>query len=109
MNNSAINLSDVKTIDIQAKEWFDKTYGNSYFAALCTINYGMETQTSFFIPFHYGYGTFYQDCANREIEKMFGIKENSIYWKFYAENNIIVRYSKQENCKKRDLKQENFR
>ena len=34
----------IKTIDIQAKEWFDKVNGNSYFSANVTINYGHENQ-----------------------------------------------------------------
>ena len=32
----------VKTIDVQVKEWFDKVNGNSYFAGIITINFGMK-------------------------------------------------------------------
>ena len=45
-----------KTIDIQAKEWFDKVNGNSYFAGTITLNYGTETEETFLLPFQYGYG-----------------------------------------------------
>lgn len=112
MNNSATNtnlqLSDIKTIDIQSKEWFDKTYGNSYFAAMVTVNYGLENCQSFFVPFTYGYGDYSKDvCFNKLCEK-FEIKTDLREWQFYKENNIIMRYTKQTGCKKRDLKQENF-
>ena len=42
-----------KTIDIRAKEWFDKTFGNSYFAGTITINKGTETEETFLMPFQY--------------------------------------------------------
>ena len=29
----------MKTIDINAREWLDKTYGNSYFSAIVTGDY----------------------------------------------------------------------
>ena len=34
----------IKTLDITAKEWFDKVNGNSYFSAQVTVNFGMEGQ-----------------------------------------------------------------
>ena len=40
----------IKTIDIQAKEWFDKVNGNSYFSAIATINYGLQDQKTINVP-----------------------------------------------------------
>ena len=34
----------MKTIDIIAKEWFDKINGNSYFSAIIIIDYKMKTE-----------------------------------------------------------------
>ena len=46
-----------KTIDIEAKEWFDKINGNSYFCGTITLNYLMDNQETFLMPFQYGYGS----------------------------------------------------
>jgi hypothetical protein len=34
----------INTIDIQAKEWFDRINGNSYFSGQVTLDYGQETE-----------------------------------------------------------------
>ena len=47
------------SIFIDAKEWFDKTAGNSYFSARIEID-GKEIAR---LPFQYGYETFYQQMA----------------------------------------------
>jgi len=96
----------IKTIDVNAKEWFDKVNGNSYFSAHVTINFGMKDQTGFYMPFQYGYGNHYEDMAFKELIKKGFIKTNDKYhsrWQYYQDNNIIYRHSKQENCRKRDL------
>ena len=33
---------NIKTIDVNCKEWFDKLNGNSYFAGTISINYGLK-------------------------------------------------------------------
>ena len=97
----------LKTIDVNAKEWFDKKNGNSYFSAKITINYGNKYSESFIhLPFQYGYGDHYNDMAFQELIKLGLIKNNKerqSYWQYYRDNNIIYRYSKQEDCKKKDL------
>lgn len=34
----------IKTIDITAKEWFDRVNGNSYHSVRTVINYGMKDE-----------------------------------------------------------------
>jgi hypothetical protein len=41
----------MNSVFIEAKEWFDKTYGNSYFAARIEVD-GEEVAR---LPFQYGY------------------------------------------------------
>lgn len=98
----------MKTIDIDAKEWFDKINGNSYFSASISIDYGTKTEKNFHLPFQYGYGTHYQNQAFALIKEKFNIDIHSTkpLWRYCKENNIILRTSKQENCKKRELRQE---
>ncbi len=100
----------IKTIDINAKEWFDKANGNSYFSGVVTVNFGMKNQKEYEMPFQYGYGDHYIDMGNQLMIKAGLIKSirnsNGSYtalWRYCRENNIILRTNKQENCKKRDL------
>lgn len=98
----------IKTIDIQAKEWFDKVNGNSYFSANVTLNYGLPTQKSIFLPFQYGYGSHYQDMAGKELLKQKLVKQDKndtffSLWRYCEANKIILRTSKRENCLKREL------
>jgi hypothetical protein len=99
----------IKTIDVQAKEWFDKVNGNSYFSANVTINYGLENQQNIFLPFQYGYGSHYMDIAGQELLELKLVKKNDNntffqLWKYCQDNKIILRTSKRENCLKRELK-----
>ena len=43
--------TQIKTIDIDCKEWFDRINGNSYFAGTVTVNFQMEDEQTFNIPF----------------------------------------------------------
>ena len=98
----------IKTIDVNAKEWFDKVNGNSYFSGIITLNYGMKSAKVFNMPFQYGYGDHYIDMAGellrKEVLKIEKPKQGYfILWQYCQDNNIILRTSKQENCKKREL------
>jgi len=95
----------IKTIDINAKEWFDKVNGNSYFSGSIVINFGMKSEKTMSMPFQYGYGDFY---LQRALELL---KEQSLatpekmqkLWRYCKNNNILLRTFKQEKCLKRDL------
>ena len=47
-----------QTIDIHTYTWFDKTYGNTYFAQEIVLNYGTEQEQRFKNPFQYGYSSY---------------------------------------------------
>lgn len=96
-------MNKVKTIDVNAKEWFDKLNGNSYFAARVVVNYGTNTARSYVLPFQYGcrshlYYAFELLKEKKEIN-YFG---NPTIWT--RDKGIILRYSKEEGCRKRDVK-----
>ena len=95
----------VHTIDIQAKEWFDKVNGNSYFAALITINFGMADERQSKMPFQYGYGDSSRYRAIEQLQKDDILpNEGTLSHNYFTDNGIIVRYSKQTGCKKAELK-----
>lgn len=95
----------IRTIDINAKEWFDKLNGNSYFAGTVTINYGMKSEKSFILPFQYGYSDCYIDEGKKLLTEFNYISTQYAQplWRYCKDKNIILRTSKQENCLKRDL------
>lgn len=96
----------VKTLDVQAKEWFDKVNGNSYFSGRITINFGMGDEKTIYMPFQYGYGDHYRHMAFEQLQKegyLSSAGDRVSHWQYYQDHGIVARHSKQENCKKRDV------
>jgi len=98
-----------KTIDINAKEWFDKINGNSYFCGTITLNYLMDNEETFLMPFQYGYGSQYEQEAQKTLNQFNKISSNFIeYQSLYSyckDNNIVLRSNIKRNSLKRELKQ----
>ena len=98
-----------KTIDVNAKEWFDKINGNSYFSGTITLNYGMNSEETFLMPFQYGYGSQYEYEAQMTLNQFNKISSNFVeYQSLYSyckQNNIIFRSTIKRNSLKRELKQ----
>lgn len=97
----------IKTIDIDVLEWFDKVNGNSYFAGIVTLNYGIKSEKVITMPFQYGYGEHYIDIAGKLLQERGYIKPEKYFvlWRYCKDNNIILRTYKRENCKKSELLQ----
>lgn len=96
----------IRTIDIQAKEWFDRINGNSYFSARITINYGTDNSETYVLPFQYGYGDHYEYQALKHLVHVGRIKDVETHeslWRYCDRNGIVKRATKQENCLKRDV------
>jgi hypothetical protein len=93
----------MKTIDVNAKEWYDKINGNTYFAGEVIVDYGTEEQARYLMPFQYGYGDQYKDIALDTLKKALrGVSGRSL-WRFCKDNNIILRTYKTKGLK-RELK-----
>lgn len=97
----------IRTIDVNAKEWFDKVNGNSYFSAVITINFGIPGTRQYAIPFQYGYGDHYVHEAKERLINAGEIacQHNMELWRYCRENNIVLRTNKEYGCKQRDVKQ----
>lgn len=95
------NMKQIKTIDINAKEWFDKVNGNSYFSAEIITNYGTDNAKKYVLPFQYGYGNHYEYMAIQELKNQ-GLTDKK-YLHELKSDGIIVRANMQRNCKKREL------
>ena len=95
-----------KTIDIQAKEWFDKVNGNSYFAGTITINYGTNKEETFLMPFQYGYGSQYEQEAKAILSQYNKIPADHLgLYSICKDNKIQLNTRIETGCLKRELKQ----
>ena len=99
----------IKTIDVTAKEWFDKVNGNSYFSAQVTLNYAMDDEQTIYLPFQYGYGEHYltetvNELISRKLISKGKEKYNPSLWRYCDENGIVLRKNKIEHCKNREVK-----
>lgn len=93
--------TNAQTIDVNAKEWFDKVNGNSYFSAEVVLNYGQPNAQTIVLPFQYGYGDAYIYTALRELKERGHINADNTA--DLRDSGIILRTNKQKNCKKREL------
>ena len=93
--------TQVKTIDVNAKEWFDRANANSYFSAEVVTNYGQADAQTFILPFQYGYGDSYLYTALKELNERGLIDVTSTA--DIREAGILLRHNIEKNCKKRDL------
>jgi hypothetical protein len=96
----------MKSLDVNVKTWTDKLYGNTYFAGTFVTDYGTETEKTYLLPFQYGYG----DQCLQEVKKLLtefnciSLPDHESLRNYCRENNIILRFNMQENCKKSELK-----
>jgi len=99
-------MKTIKTIDINAKEWFNKANGNSYFSATVTLNFAMDDEKSINIPIQYSYGDSFVYEAKKVLTEHNYISpvHTESPWQYCKKNNIILRTYKQKNCLKRELK-----
>jgi hypothetical protein len=96
----------IKTIDIQANEYFDKVNGNSYFNANIYLNYDSPNRVKIHIPFEYGYNSQYIYRATNKLIELNYINTEQPLWQYCRDNNITLRTNKQEGFKQRELKQQ---
>ena len=97
----------MKTLDINAREWFDKINGNSYFSAEIVINYGTPSERKYFLPFQYGYGDHYKYQAFELLQDKCEISDDINHLWQLKDTQTIVRANKIKALK-RELKQENY-
>lgn len=97
----------MKTLDINAREWFDKINGNSYFSVQIIVDYDLPTYQKYFLPFQYGYGDYYQWQSLKHLQEIGLVADNiSHFWQL-RDNGVIIRTNKRKALK-RELKEENY-
>lgn len=97
---------EIRSMFIECREWFDKTYGNSYFSARIWIN-GKWKIT---LPFQYGYGDHFKSVAVRALVAEGFIPEqyeNRPLWIIADEMRFDCYTSKANTTKKEMFKESN--
>ena len=64
-----MRTQDIKTIEVIAKEWFDRQHGNSYFNLNICVHRCKKNEGNIFKPMQYGYGDHYRHVAFDTIKK----------------------------------------
>jgi hypothetical protein len=89
-------------VQTNAREWFDKVNGNSYFSFRLEIeNLNTGKRALFTYPFEYGYDDQYQHAASKIIKTVFGFDQ--FEFSRQERKNIKFVWNKRENCKKTEL------
>jgi hypothetical protein len=93
--------SEVKTIDVQTLKWFDKLYGNTYFAQEITLNYGMSNQETIKNDFQYGYSSYEHEAFKCLRKNGYFKRTENLYDLMYKRaRKIIFRFSERYALKR---------
>jgi hypothetical protein len=90
-----------RSLFIEAREWTDKTYGNSYFSARIWVDGGQVA----ILPFQYGYGDqFLYEAQKKLLELGYLPQEgkNQGLWAIAQQNGFDF-YSSKTNTKKAEM------
>ena len=82
-------------IIVTAKEWRDKTYGNSYFSAQIEST---KDSKVYRLPYQYGYGDQYRYEAVKKLQE-----EGEIVLNYRFLSDLPIKFIKIPNCKKREV------
>lgn len=100
---------EVETIEIRAKEWFDRVNGNSYFSCVVSVNRWAESAESRVVllcPMQYGYGEHYLTAArNALLDAGFMVGEGIGLVRWCRENGVPLYHSIEQKCRQRVVKE----
>lgn len=106
-NPVSVNLSDVEYVHIQARRWFQKSHGNTYFSLVVDVEIDGKLIEVVNVPFTYGYGDHYDTVALEEFKKAVNIdkelKEHSYLSRTLKEAGITVYNHVSDVDRKKDL------
>ena len=87
-------------VKIEAKEWFDRVNGNSYFAGTIKVN-----DKVYLMPFQYGYDTQYEQAAKKLLTEfnVISCDYGQTLRGYCLDNNFEYGAFIKTKCKKREL------
>jgi hypothetical protein len=90
--------TNLESVFIEARLWFDKTYGNTYHSVRLEAN-GLSIGQ---VPMTYGYGQHYEQTALAYLQKIGLVSQGVRYLSELQRNGVIV-YIAASNRKKSEL------
>lgn len=106
-NPVIVDLSDVEFVHIQARRWFQKSYGNTYFSLSVDVEINGKLIEVVNVPFQYGYGDHYDAVALEEFKKAVNInielKDYCYLSRALKESGIVVYNHVSDVDRKKDL------
>jgi hypothetical protein len=104
--NTMKTATNPKRIHVSARTWFDRVNGNTYHAAIITVNEGMKNETVIKVPFTYGYDRAFIQSAADVLRKAGRIKMAAHLWNLprYCKENRIKYTEHLEEVSKSTLK-----
>lgn len=94
----------LKTVEVHAKEWFDKVNGNSYYSGKVFVNTGLKNAFSFSMQFDYGYGDYYLQKAAELLLQHNITSLNIRNWSQMQSLKVCIMNSIDKGCLKREVK-----
>jgi hypothetical protein len=89
-----------KSVFVEARQWFDKSGGNSYFSARVWVN-GVFVRA---LPFQYGYGSQYEAETMRALVDVGVISEDFVSRPFWQLRELgFAAYAVMYEAKKADV------
>lgn len=106
-NQVQAKLSTIVSIDIQAREYFHKSAGNTYFSCRVVVDAGRKTEKLILIPFEYGYDNSYQDSVFRALKeaKLIPADIDMSLSRYCRENAINLFYNKEVGYTEKQVKE----
>lgn len=100
MNNET-NETKIKSIEVQARRWFQKSFGNTYFSGELYINEELICS----VNFEYGYDEQCIHNLTKLAQKKGALPSDPklILWRFCSDNNIELLTNIVDVKRKKDL------
>jgi len=98
MNTETETKTNLNSVFIEARLWFDKTYGNTYHSVRIEAN-GLTVGQ---VPMTYGYGQHYEQTALEYLKKI-GLVSSDIRYLSELQRNGVIVYIAASNRKKAEL------
>lgn len=104
---SFVKLSDVECVHINARRWFQRSYGNTYFSLKVDVEVNGQIINIVNVPFEYGYGDHYDSVALKEFKEVVILDEKLEDYCYLSralrESGIVVYNHCSDVDRKKDL------
>ncbi len=79
-----VNLSQIECVHIQARRWFQKSYGNTYFSLKVDVEVNGKLIEVVNVPFEYGYGDHYDTVALEQFKQAVNLDKDLIEYAYLS-------------------------